>query len=428
MNLINNPEKHKLITLAFIGALFPTAISAQTFEIVDLGTLGGLSAGANSIADDGPVAGWAASTLEQRTPFLRECAECPMLSLGFLPYGSDGSAIAISKNASYVAGYSGITFAWGSPNAEDPPILGTEVPQAFMWHDGVMHELGALYNPAFVNRRHGHSEAHGVNDHGQVVGFSIIHRAGAYHAFLWENGVMRDITPDPVSADITRAFDINNKSQVVGDAAAATALTVSWPTRSAFLWQADTTQDLGMLDGHTASSARAINEHTQIVGWSGVTESDYSDLLWSHAVLWDNGTIKNLGTLSGDESSQALAINDRRVITGWSGSTDQGVSRAFLWQCEQMQDLNTLITPDTGWHLSEARAINNAGLIVGVGFKDGEPRGYRLRPLSAAPGDCEAEQRPGRGRGVTDNPGRGRGPIENPGQRRGPAETPNGNN
>jgi probable HAF family extracellular repeat protein len=414
------------MALALTGMLLPAFASGQTFELLDLGTLGGLSAGTNAIADDGAVAGWADSTLDQRSPFLKACAGCSMQNLGFLPYGTRGGATAISSNGRYIAGYSGINFLHTSTS-----VPGTEVTQAFMWHQGEMQELGAFYNPALVNRRRGHSEAHGVNDHGQVVGFSVIVRANAYHAFLWEDGEMIDITPDPSSADITRAFSINNRSQVVGDAAPATMAPVTYPLRKAFLWQDGVTQDLSALEGHSSSSARAINEHTQIAGWSGVTGADYSDLLWSHAVLWDNGMIYNLGTLPGDESSQALAINDRGAITGWSGSLENGDTRAFLWQCEKMQDLNSLISPAAGWHLLEARGINNDGQIVGVGLKNGELRAYSLSPASGSPGHCTETQprtHPGQGSGLTDNPGRGRGPIESPGTARGPIESPGKDN
>jgi probable HAF family extracellular repeat protein len=420
MNSLQYTEKHSIMALALTGMLLPAFASAQTFEIFDLGTLGGFSAAANAIADDGAAAGWADSTLDQRTPFLKECAECEMQNLGFLPYGTKGSATAISRNGAYVAGYSGINFVFTPPS-----ILGTEVTQAFMWHEGEMQELGAFYNPALVGRRHGHSEAHGVNDHGQVVGFSVILRANAYHAFLWEDGQMIDITPDPTSADITRAFGINNKSQVVGDAAPATMAPVTYPLRSAFMWENGVTQDLVALEGHSSSSARAINEHSEIVGWSGVTGADYSDLVRSHAVLWDSGVIHNLGTLPGDESSQALAINDRGSITGWSGSLADADTRAFLWQCGNMHDLNTLISPAAGWYLIEARGINNDGQIVGIGLKNGELRAYSLSPEPDSQGECPPSQprpHPGTGNGLTDNPGNGKGPLENPGRGKGLAE------
>jgi probable HAF family extracellular repeat protein len=46
-----------------------------------------------------------------------------------------------------------------------------------------------------------------------------------------------------------------------------------------------------------------------------------------------------------------------------------------------MQDLNSLIPADSGWNLQEAKAINDNGYIVGVGFnKDGQQHAFLLIP------------------------------------------------
>lgn len=360
--------------LALSVVALPLTVSAQSFEIVDLGTLGGETSAAHAISPDNSVVGWSDSATGQRTPFLMT-ETGPMLSLDFLPYGTSGSAAAISSNGQYVAGSSGIN--------DVSPEPGIEVTQGFLWQYGQMEPLGALYTPALVGRRHGYSEAHGVNDYGQVVGFSVIRRASAQHAFLWQNGNMKDITPlledgapDPSNS---RAYDINNAGQIVGEYAQMSESSSDRDPPYAVLWQGDVMHSLGTLPEHFQSTARAINEHAQIVGDSG-TEN------WSLAVLWEGSTISSLGTLPGDDSSRALAINDNGLITGWSGTLDQGSSRAFLWWCEEMLDLNTLIPADSGWTLIEARGINNAGHIVGVGIKDGDLRAYLLEPAAMVPG------------------------------------------
>ena len=46
-----------------------------------------------------------------------------------------------------------------------------------------------------------------------------------------------------------------------------------------------------------------------------------------------------------------------------------------------MKDLNTLIPANSGWVLTEARAINSSGQIVGNGIKDGEQRAFLLKPV-----------------------------------------------
>lgn len=52
-----------------------------------------------------------------------------------------------------------------------------------------------------------------LNDLGQVVGASDT-ADGNQHAFLWENGVMHDL--GTLGGTASRAFQINNRSQIIG--------------------------------------------------------------------------------------------------------------------------------------------------------------------------------------------------------------------
>jgi probable HAF family extracellular repeat protein len=52
-----------------------------------------------------------------------------------------------------------------------------------------------------------------LNDEGQIVGWSRIN-GGAIRAFLWQNGRMRSL--GTLGAKTSRAFDINNRHQIVG--------------------------------------------------------------------------------------------------------------------------------------------------------------------------------------------------------------------
>jgi uncharacterized membrane protein len=65
------------------------------------------------------------------------------------------------------------------------------------------------------------------------------------------------------------------------------------------------------------------------------------------------------GSRAGD--SFAYGVNDANVIVGCSAGN------AVRWVDKHMRDLNTLIDPRPGWHLSCARAINRDGIIVGIG-------------------------------------------------------------
>ncbi len=87
--------------------------------------------------------------------------------------------------------------------------------------------------------------------------------------------------------------------------------------------------------------------------------------------------MQDLGALTFTHSI-AYDINDKGQVVG-ALQTGQN-SHAFVWANGQMQDLNNLIPSDSGWVLSEARAINNKGRIVGFGTINGQTRAFLLKP------------------------------------------------
>ena len=79
------------------------------------------------------------------------------------------------------------------------------------------------------------------------------------------------------------------------------------------------------------------------------------------------------------------SINDSGYVVG--GSND---GYAFLWHDGQMTDLNQLIDPSitlAGWHLYNAEAINNDGVISGSAKNiiTGERMSFALDPIENIP-------------------------------------------
>ena len=164
------------------------------------------------------------------------------------------------------------------------------------------------------------SEAYGINASGQVVGWSYTGVATDYHAFLYANGVMTDLG------------------------------TLGWP----------------------GSEAYGINASGQVVGYSH-TAGDHA-----HAFLYANGVMTDLGTLGGTNSF-ALGINASGQVVG-EAEAARGSTYAFLYANGQMVDLNSLLPAGSGWTLGDARAINDAGQIVGRGGINGHLHAFLMSP------------------------------------------------
>ena len=247
---------------------------------------------------------------------------------------------------------------------------------------GIVHPVsGQRYTITDLGAAGEESSAEGINDKGQVVGWWRSDGKES-RAFIWQNGVMRDLGASEF-AKVTAARKINNAGQVVGYGLTESEEEYGNDTntflRHAFLWQNGVIRGLaGLGQGY----ANDINDSGQIVGNSREhTASNWFGFLWQNGVLINLGEnrfvhgINNLGemvgfhqrgsvataaiwrdddvTYIGHEESIALDINNNGQVVGrWR-------YRAVLWLKDgSMLDLGT--SGD-----SIALAINDLGQVVG---------------------------------------------------------------
>ena len=319
------------------------------YAITEIGTLGGETSEAFGLNNLGDVVGAAATRAGDQHAFLYRTGQ--ILDLGTLTGGSSSRANAINDRGD-VIGYSAI-------NAFGPPFR--ELIQGFVWQNGAMRAVGALYCPCSFNVRYGTSMAFAVSDDGVVVGDSETSRETFRGAFVWQDGTIHGFSFDGATPGNSHAYGINDIHEIVGDA-----------NDRAFLVRDRDRQDLGVLPGYLSSSARAVNNKGQVVGVSTNSAA-------TRAFLWDLGRMRDLGTLAADASSEARAINVMSDVVGRSGSTDFSESRAVLWHDGVAIDLSGLVS-ESGWTLSNATAINDLGQIVGAGVHDGRVRAFLLTP------------------------------------------------
>jgi probable HAF family extracellular repeat protein len=328
----------------------PPAMGQTGYVVEDLGALAGdTSSVAWAINADGDVVGWSMGPAGTRA-FLYTNAG-GMVALPGLPDKPRTVARDINDAGVVV----------GSANAG-----GTDLGRAVLWSDGAIQDLGTLGTGLY-------SEAWGVNNLGQVVGWSYTNGASGLqgvHAFLYSpaEGLV-DLTPQ---SDTGTARDINDAGQVTGYKTALGGY-------HAFRWEAGAFVDLGVLPGFAHSFGWAINSSGQVAG-SSTSASGNSERL---VRFRDGSGLENLGGTG--EHNVALGINALGQVVGVRGN-----SRALLFTDEAgLQDLNTLIDPSLGWFLRAANDINDAGQIVGYALNNftGLTHAVRLQP-SGPPPEC----------------------------------------
>ena len=237
---------------------------------------------------------------------------------------------------------------------------------AFLYRNGTMVDLATLVGKAGLAMT-----ANAMNASGQVAGcVNSWSGSGAYtHAYICNtsNGALMDWRdPGNLWSSWSEAYGINDIGQAVGMAQLDSGLI------HAFVYRNGTMADLGTFGG-PYSGAGGINDSGQVVGYADIDSNS------SHAFLDSSGIMTDLGTLGGPDSA-ANGINASGQVVGYANISSNSSHAFFYTTGTGLLDLNSLISPSSGWTLTTATAINDNGWIVGNGFYNGTSRMFLLTP------------------------------------------------
>ena len=309
-----------------LNAAGPASAAA---EVIDLGTLSqGQNGDALAINGRGEVVGFSASF------GFRWTAETGMTALP-LPAGAffaAGEAISSHGDVALFSsnGRAASSFILSRDDVQQLPdrvkIVGVNKRRHAVAAGFDQARFGAFWDGSAFTRVG--SEARGLNDHDQVVGYRTVTQPEfANLAFVWHDGVYRD---------------------------------------------------LGTLGGRD-SIANAISAKGVVVGTSSIGR--FGPQL---GFRWEDGEMRPLECPPGASSCAATAIDEKGdLIVGVAQMQGGGgpfpgdiIPRAVVWIGGVVSDLNTLIDPASGWVLETANGVNERGQIVGRGFRDNQFRPY----------------------------------------------------
>jgi probable HAF family extracellular repeat protein len=232
------------------------------------------------------------------------------------------------------------------------PLVMAQKQHAFIWDStNGMTDLGTLGGNT--------SNALGINDSGQVVGWSYLADNITYHAFKWTptRGMVDLGTP---GGRWSQASAINSAGEAAGQTTSPDleGLPFYWSARDGFV-------HIGLARQAGNDFAFGINDQGEVTGQFYTPDGVVHAFVWSK----DLGRPVPIGALPGGLHSVGTAINNLRHITG-NSSTVHTRHDAFVWdKLSGMRDIGVI----AGGNYTTGEAINDRDEIVGLGF-DNEGR------------------------------------------------------
>lgn len=227
---------------------------------------------------------------------------------------------------------------------------GAPCKRAFLWENGVMTDLGFLAGDEG-------SIARAINDNGLIVGNSerdVLNASGTYHAVTFSVGNAPTPLPD-LGHGTSWASDVNESGVIVGYATDPN----SFQDR-VLTWQGGVLTNLGSTEPHSYNRGTGINDNGQVIGmaWNLFQPND--------SILYDNQWFQ-IGGYGQFENSEGFDLNNNGMAVG-TQAFPSGNWHATIWQLGQPGATDLGVLP--GDELSYLLDVNDSGEAVGYSLDE----------------------------------------------------------
>lgn len=353
---------------AFSSLLLASVANAQQYQAIVLPTLGGPGAAAYGVNDAGHAVG--AADLEVDGFHACIWINGQAHDLGALADGAVSTAFSVN-NSDVVVGR--------SQDANGVNRAVRWVPnQSGGWN---IEDLGTLRDDDG-----GFGWATRINNNGQIVGYATSN-AGGYHAFRWTNGVKLDLGTLAWSGPLaySQALGINDAGETVGF-----AYRVLGGPEHGFAHDGTTQRDITLPGQFSLAQGWNINSSGVIGGY--ISSAQLGDGNFQAAYLPLRGSWQLVPRIPGHNhiGSYGYDISNAGEMVGVSFNEQTPDFRGFYFDGQSVFDLNDIATGQPG-QITEADDISETGYIAASADSLDGPVALLLSPVVPCPGDIDGD-------------------------------------
>jgi probable HAF family extracellular repeat protein len=246
-------------------------------------------------------------------------------------------------------------------------------PVATLWRDFEVIELGTLPGDNL-------SEAHAINDEGQIVGYSMNTSTGPLRPFLWEDGVMIEL--EVPLGPYAVASGISENGMVTGWMG---NLAIS--THSS-LWRDGEAEVLPNLPLGVSVRPYAVNRLGEVAGRTTLEDPDPPGFV-RRATLWRPGEVVVLPTPPEFRGSYAFDVGEAGQVIGYFDAEGSNANEGVMWMNGEVILLTEQLHSEPELRITGARCINDRGQILAYGPPGHGPK--LLTPIDPPVGDVNTD-------------------------------------